>query len=134
MNKEELLALATKIIDKNKYAMVGINGLKKHPNIYALMKMKNEGLYKFYFTTKKDSNKIKQIKKNEKGCLYFYDEEEYQSVMIEGTFSIEKNETVPIADLYKLDPHDPFTFCTVVFETESLYVYTHYKTIKLRVK
>ena len=129
----EKLEAAKKIVDQSKYAMVGTISGKKYPNIRALSKIKQEGLSKFYFMTRANSKKVKQMKKNKKGCVYFYDEQTYQTVMLEGTFKIVPNTMMPIAEIYKLDPHDPFDFCTVIFDTESIYFYSNYETTRLEI-
>ena len=134
MEKLKLIEFAKTVVDKNKYAMLGTNSSKKYPNIFAMMKMENEGLEKFYFSTRETSRKVSQIKKGKKGCVYFYDADNYQSVMLEGTFKVVDNTTVPVAEIYKMDPHDPFEFCTIIFEKKYVNVYLNYETAKFELK
>ena len=133
MNKEQILNLAKEIIDSNEIAIVGSISLKKYPNVRALQKMKNEGFNTFYFSTRSDSMKVRQMKKRKKGCVYFYDRPTYSTVMLEGEFKIEPNTTVGVSKLYELDPTDPYTFVTIKFITKYIYVYTHYKTVKFEI-
>ena len=133
MTKDELLQLAQQIVDANDIALVGTISLKRYPNIKALKKMKNEGLKTFYFSTRLDSAKVKQMKRRNKGSIYFYDRASYQGVMIEGKYKVENNTTVGISELYSLDAHDPYNFCTVKFVAEAVYVYTHYQTVKIEI-
>jgi general stress protein 26 len=132
MTEQEILELATQVIDANDIALVGTISLKRYPNIKALKKMKNEGLKTFYFSTKINSAKVKQIKRRSKGSVYFYDRENYKGVMLEGHFKVENNTTVGISDLYELDAIDPYDFCTLKFVAEYIYVYTHYQTVKIK--
>lgn len=131
MTKEEILALAMEVIDANPIALVGTISLNRYPNIKALKNMKNEGLKTFYFSTRSDSAKVKQMKRRSKGSVYFYDKEKYNGVMLEGKFKVETNTSVGISELYQLDAHDPYDFCTVKFVAECVYVYTHYQTVKI---
>ncbi len=134
MNKEEVLKLANEIIDKNKYAMVATNALKGYPNVRALSTMKREGLELFYFSTRAESYKVKQMKRNKKGCIYYYSTDKYQSVMLEGKFIVEPNRDFDVAELYKIDYVDPYDFVTVKFQTENIYVYTNFQTAKINIK
>ncbi|MDD2180932.1 MAG: pyridoxamine 5'-phosphate oxidase family protein [Bacilli bacterium] len=134
MTKEEIIELARKIIENNKYAMIGTNSVKGYPNVRALTKMKHDGFELFYFSTRANSEKVKQMRKKNKGCVYFYNTDRYQSVMLEGTFFIEKNRDFDVSEIYKIDYDDPYDFCTIKFVTENIYVYTHFQTIKFNIK
>lgn len=134
MNKDELLSLANNIIDNNNIAMVATNAPKGYPNVRALTTMKREGLELFYFSTRADSNKVKQMKKNARGSIYYYDEKTYQTVMLEGKYKVEPNRDFDVSDIYKIDQVDPYDFATIKFYTESIYVYSHFQTAKVSVK
>lgn len=134
MTEEELINLAKKVIDASEIALVGSISLKRYPNVRALKKMKNDGLSTFYFSTRLDSNKVKQMRRRKKGCIYFYDRPTFTGIMIEGIFKIERNTTFGISSLYELDPHDPYEFCTIKFISKYLYIYTHYKTAKIKIE
>jgi outer membrane cobalamin receptor len=93
--------------------------------------MKNEGLKAFYFSTRLDSEKVKQVKRRKKSCIYFYDRQSYVGIMIEGSFRVERNTMFGVSELYDLNPHDPYEFCTMIFESKTLYVYKNYQTAKI---
>lgn len=133
MTEKEVIELAKEIIDNNKFAMIGTTSLKGYPNVRALTKMKNEGFEMFYFSTRADSAKVKQMKRKNKGCVYFYNADKYQSVMLEGTFLVEKNRDFDIAEIYKIDHVDPYDFCTIKFITKAIYVYYNFQTIKFTI-
>lgn len=131
MNREEVLNLVDEIIEKNPIAFMGTVNSNLFPNIKAMQTMKKEGINIFYFSTRSDSRKIKQIKGRKNGCIYYCDKENYQGVLIEGSFEIEKNTMFGISELYKLDAIDPFDFVTIKFKSKKLYVYTHYQTAEI---
>lgn len=132
MNKEDVLRIVKEVIDANEFALVGTKARMGYPNIKALMKMKNEGINKFYFNTKINSTKVKQMKRNKKGCLYFYDQKNYIGVLLEGTFKVEHNTSVGISKLYELDAIDPYDFCTVIFTTKYVNVYIQYQKARIK--
>ena len=134
MTKEEVIELAKKIIAENKFAIVGTTNLMGYPNVRALKVMKNENYEVFYFSTRANSYKIKQMKRKPKGCIYFYNTEKFESVMMEGNFKVEENRNFEISDIYKIDYDDPFDFAVIKFFPKTIYVYTHFQSVKLDVK
>ena len=133
MEQDSIKQLAMEVINSNKYALVGTTSLKRYPNIRALGKMKNEDLKVFYFMTRAESMKVKQMKRRKKGCVYFYDQNRYIGVMLEGRFEIEPNTTVGISEIYKIDPVDPYDFCTIKFTTKYVNVYNNYETTRFEI-
>lgn len=132
MNKEDVIRIANEVIDNKKIALIGTKSNKGYPNIKALLLMQREGLHKFYFSTKTNSTKVKQIKRRKKGCIYFYDEKNYIGIMIEGTFKVEHNQLFGISKLYDLDAIDPYDFCTIIFTAKTLHAYIQYQKIKIK--
>ncbi|HHW69117.1 MAG TPA: pyridoxamine 5'-phosphate oxidase family protein, partial [Tenericutes bacterium] len=128
----EIIKIVTEIIDEKNIALIGTKSNRGYPNIKALSVMKKEGLHKFYFSTKINSTKVKQIKRRKKGCIYFYDEKNYIGIMIEGTFEVEHNRSVGISKLYDLDAIDPYDFCTIIFTSKYLHAYLHYQKVKIK--
>jgi len=131
MNNNEILKYAEELIDKNQYAIVGTINKEKFPNIRALKIMKRDNLKTLYFSTKKTSEKVKQMKKNKKGCLFFYDTSTYSSVMLEGTFEIKDNVLFDVSTFFDLHP-EPYDFCNIIFTTKKIYVYTHYNGYEIK--
>lgn len=124
MKDIEILEFAEKIINTNEFTLIGFNGKKRFPNIAALKLMKKDKLKKLYFNTKYNSEKIKQIKKHKKGCLYFYDMVTFtfNNVLLEGIFKIEKNLSNGISNFYNSE-NAPDDLCTLIFETKKIYLY-----------
>jgi len=132
MNIESAMKIAKEVIDSSDIALVSTISSEKYPNTRALKKMKNDGFKTFYFSTKTKSNKIKQMKARKKGCIYFFNKEKHIGVMLDGKFKIELNTSVGISDLYKIDPLDPYDFCTIKFITRNVYVYNNFQTVKFK--
>jgi hypothetical protein len=130
MTHEDMKKLAYELIDLNKCAMVTTNGKGGFPYTRIMKVMKKDGLKEFVFVTRKDSNKIKQIKKSNKGSVYFYDEKNYHAVMFLGRFKITENNMFGIPNIYTIDPHDPFEYVVMIFKLDTMRVYNHYKTDK----
>lgn len=129
MDKESAMKIAKEVIDSNDIALVSSMSIERYPNIRALKKMNNDGFKIFYFSTRAKSNKVKQMKSHKKGCIYFFDKEKYIGVMLDGKFKIEPNTSVGISDIYKIDPVDPYDFCTIKFIVRNVQVYNNFETI-----
>lgn len=135
MTEQDILKNAEKIISSNQVAMIGTINKKKFPNIRALTIIKSYGFKTFYFNTKCDSDKMVQIKKNKKGCIYFYDTMTFtfSNVLIEGKFTIEPDTIIETPDFYKISSVTN-DFCTIKFEAINLYYYAPYQKYKISMK
>lgn len=133
MTNEECLKYSEDLISKNTYAIIGTISNKKYPNTRVLKVMKRDNLKTFYFSTKENSLKVKQIKKNKKGCILFYDESKFASVMIEGKFEIQENKLFEVSNFYDLDS-DPYDFCNLIFKSEILYLYVPYTKYEIKIE
>lgn len=133
MNKEMAMEIATSLVNANNNALIGTISEDKYPNIKALTKMKNEGLKVFYFSTNKSTTKVKQIRNNSIGCIYFFDPMRYIGVMLEGDFEItnDLNEIDP--NIYKPEGLKTDDFCTLKFTSKSLYVYSNFERIQFEI-
>ncbi|MDD3392321.1 MAG: pyridoxamine 5'-phosphate oxidase family protein [Bacilli bacterium] len=131
MTKEEILEIINKVIDEQKIAIIGTTSSKRYPNVKALRLMNREDINTFYFSTKRESLKVKQMKRRSKGSIYFYDKDKYVGIMFEGKFKVENNTKYGISELYKLDAIDPYDFCSVIFKATTVYFYMNYQTVKI---
>lgn len=131
MTKEEILEIINKVIDEQKIALTGTISSKRYPNIKALSLMSRDDIKTFHFSTKRESTKVKQMKRRSKGSIYFYDKEKYIGIMFEGKFKVENNTKYGISQLYKLDAIDPYDFCSVTFTAKTVYFYMNYQTVKI---
>jgi general stress protein 26 len=129
MDKDSAMKIAKEVIDSNDIALVSSISSERYPNTRALKKMKNDDFKVFYFSTRTKSNKVKQMKSHKKGCVYFFNKEKHIGVMLDGKFKIEPNTSVGISDIYKIDPVDPYDFCTIKFIVRNVHVYNNFETI-----
>lgn len=128
MTEQEIIQNAEKLVNSNEFALFGTITKQKFPNIRAMKVMKREGLKTFYFVTKKDSAKIKEIERRSKGCIYWYDTTTFtfSNLMIEGKLEIIDNTMFGISQFYDM-ASEPYDFCTIKFKAIKLHYYAPYK-------
>ena len=88
MDKREAMARGLEMMDKSKICMLGTNGDGGYPNIKAMMNLKHEGLKKIWFSTNTSSKRVQQIKKDNRACVYYVDDNEFKGLMLIGTTEI----------------------------------------------
>ncbi len=134
MTEQDILKNIEKLVSSSETAMIGTISKQKFPNIRAMKVIKRENLNTFYFSTKADSDKVIQIEKRKKGCIYFYDDITFtfSSVLMEGKFSIIHNSSLEISNFYKTS--ESSEFCIIKFEAINLYYYTPYNKYKVVIK
>jgi general stress protein 26 len=64
MKKEEVFERSLELANKSDIAMVGSNSDDGYPNIKAMLKIKNEGLKKIWFSTNTSSKRVAQFRKD----------------------------------------------------------------------
>ena len=88
MNKEEAFERGLELVNRSEIAMLSTIGEKGHPEIRGMIKVEAEGLKKIWFSTNTSSEKVKQLSKNSKTCVYFVDFEKWMGLMLVGTCQI----------------------------------------------
>ena len=105
------------------------------PNMRAmLVPRKMVGIKEFWFTTNTSSNKVRQIQKNNKACIYFFDKKLlYHGVMLLGTAEVctdeaSKKEIWHFGDTmyYKQGVTDP-DYCVIKFTAVKIKYYHAFK-------
>lgn len=91
MEKEQAQAIALELLGEAKTAYLGTIDKHGFPNIKAMLNLYNDGLKTFLFTTHSSSKHVKQIKRNNKGCIYFADENKFVGLMLVGTFTVSQD-------------------------------------------
>jgi general stress protein 26 len=91
MKKKDAFEKSLELANKSEIAMVGSNGDDGYPNIKAMLKMKNEGLKKIWFSTNTSSKRVAQFKKDPKACVYFVDMLKFKGVMLVGEMDIHQD-------------------------------------------
>lgn len=87
-NKKDALARASALIEKSGVCLLGTNGEDGFPNIKAMLNTKHDGLKKIWFATNTSSRKVQQLKQDNRACVYFLDDENFQGLMFCGTVEI----------------------------------------------
>ncbi|MGV8025146.1 MAG: pyridoxamine 5'-phosphate oxidase family protein [Anaerolineaceae bacterium] len=104
MEKSEILAFCTQVVEKSKFAyLTTINGLGE-PETRAMLNLYNRERYsalqnilpfppfEIFFTTNTSSEKMIQIEKNNKSCVYFVIESAWHGIMLNGDIEIVTDE------------------------------------------
>lgn len=128
MNQNIAAEIALEVISSNNFALIGTVNNIGNPNIKALIKIKQEGLKKFYFNTQSGSVKVSQMKNHKDGCIYFFDALRHIGVLLEGEFNIINNVDAGISEIYQAVAVDQFNLCTVEFTAKTAHVYKDYET------
>ncbi len=128
MNQNIAAEIALEVIGSNNFALIGTVNQAGNPNIKALVKIKNDGLKRFYFNTQIGSVKVSQMKNHKEGCVYFFDGMRHIGILLEGEFNIINNVDAGISEIYQAVAIDQFNLCTVEFVTKTVSVYKDYET------
>ena len=88
INKQEAITKSLALMDRAKICLLGTNGEDGHPNIKAMMNLKHEGLKKIWFSTNTSSKRVGQLRKDNRACVYYVDEDNFQGLMLVGTIEI----------------------------------------------
>lgn len=88
MKKEEAIEYGLALVNRSTIAMLGTIDAEGNPNIRAMIKNEHEGLKRIWFTTNTSSQKMAQLKKNPKACVYFVDFDKWMGLMLVGTIDI----------------------------------------------
>lgn len=77
------------LIDRQKTAFISTVAEGGYPSTKAMLAPRvRNGVKNFYFTTNTSSQKVAQYRKEPKGCIYFYDQNTFEGVMLRGTMEV----------------------------------------------
>lgn len=88
MDKQEAINEGLKLIEQSKICLLGTNGESGFPNIKAMLNMKHEGLKKVWLSTNTSSQRVQQLRKDNRACVYYVDEVNFKGLMLIGTIEI----------------------------------------------
>ena len=137
----DVFKLAMRIVEKNKFAMVGSIDDEGYPNMKVMYNARErEGIKVFYFTTNTSSLRVAQYRKDPKASLYFYDGRFFKGVMLKGKMEVlEDQETKDRIwrfgdEMYypkgKTDPD----YCVLRFTAQSGRVYENFGSAKFTIE
>ena len=79
---------SNELVENSKIVMVGSNGENGYPNIKAMMRLKHDSLKKFWLSTNTSTKMVERLKRDNKICLYFVDDDKFAGLMLVGTIEI----------------------------------------------
>lgn len=88
LTKQEAISQGLKLVEKLDFCMLGTNSENGFPNIKGLLNLKHEGLKRIWFSTNTSSKRIRQLRKNNRACVYYVDEKPFRGLMLVGTIEI----------------------------------------------
>jgi general stress protein 26 len=88
MDKQEAMAEGLQLIERSKICLLGTNGEEGFPNIKAVMNAKHEGMNRIWFSTNTSSRRVQQLRKDNRACVYYVDDQDFKGLMLTGTIQI----------------------------------------------
>ena len=88
MRKEEAMIDSLELINKCKVMTVASMGEDGYPQMKAVLKLENEGLYTIWISTNTSSKRVAHFRANPKASVYFADFEEYMGLMLVGDMAV----------------------------------------------
>jgi general stress protein 26 len=88
MDKQEAMMEGLRLIERSEICLLGTNGEDGFPNIKAVMNAKHEGMNKIWFSTNTSSRRVQQLKKDNRACVYYVDDQDFKGLMLTGTMQI----------------------------------------------
>ncbi len=86
--EEEIKKAALELVSGTPIVMLGNNGPDGYPGIKAMIKMENEGLRTFWFSTNTSSKRVGQLRKDGKACVYLVDMKSWRGLMLLGEVEV----------------------------------------------
>jgi general stress protein 26 len=88
MDKQEAMAEGLQLIERSKICLVGTNGEDGFPNIKAMLNAKHEGIKRIWLSTNTSSRRVQQLKKDNRACVYYVDDQDFKGLMLTGTIEL----------------------------------------------
>lgn len=88
MDKQEAMAQGLQLVERSRICLLGTNGEDGFPNIKAMMNAKHEGMNRIWLSTNTSSRRVQQLKKNNRACVYYVDDQDFEGLMLTGTIQI----------------------------------------------
>jgi general stress protein 26 len=88
ITKQEAISQGLELINASNICLLGTNSEDGFPNIKAMLNLRHEGLKHIWFSTNTSSKRVKQLKKDNRACVYYVDEKNFRGLMLIGTIDI----------------------------------------------
>lgn len=126
----------TNLINNSRTVLIGSISENGHPDIKAMLSPREiHGVKKIYFSTNRSSLRVSQFLKNPKASLYFYNEQNFEGVLLEGEITVITDQKVKDRIwregdtlYYKLGVTDE-DYCVLYFETKNGRFYNNFSSI-----
>jgi general stress protein 26 len=92
MSEKEALEKGLELADRSNIVMLANIDAEGYPHVRAMIKMENEGLDTAWMTTNTSSDKITQLEKDTRACLYFVDLEKWMGLTLVGIIEVLRDE------------------------------------------
>jgi general stress protein 26 len=141
MNVKEIERVAGNLIDSQKISIISSIDSDGFPNTTAMLQpRKREGIKTIYYSTNTSSNKVLNFIANSKACVYFFDSQSFEGVMLIGSIEIINDFTIKEmlwrdgdTLFYPLGIEDP-DYCVLKFTTKKGRYYSSLKTEKFDIE
>ena len=84
MTKQKAVKESLALVGKAVFAMLGTVDGKGYPDVRAMLRMENRGMKEIWFSTNTSSQKVAEIKRNPRACVYFIDFERWAGLTLTG--------------------------------------------------
>jgi general stress protein 26 len=84
----EIIDKSTTLVSRSITGVLGTIDENGNPEMKAMLKTAADGLNEFWFCSNTSSKRVSHIQKNPNACLYFYDEETFEGLMLTGKAEI----------------------------------------------
>jgi general stress protein 26 len=91
MDKKEAMARGRELVERSKTALPGTIGDKGAPKIKAMMNLKHDGLKDIWFSTNTSSKRVRELKIDNRACVYYLDETQFEGLLLMGTVEIRRD-------------------------------------------
>lgn len=126
-----MISKAEKILNRCMVTILTTIDKDNVPNTRALLKVKNQGVDKVWFTTNTSSRKVKEIRDNSNACIYAYTRVPFRGVTLQGNIYIVEDLEIKksfwknsMKTYYTLGVTDP-DYTLLCFETNSIAYYVN---------
>jgi general stress protein 26 len=138
MNEVEQKALA--LAERSGLAELGTLSQTGSPQIKAMMKTKQEGLKTFWFCSNTSSKRAARIAADGRACLYFYDPQTFEGLMLEGRAEVTRDSALlhefwqdGMEIYYPTGADDP-DYCVIIFRADSGNYYHGLKNVDFTIE
>lgn len=88
LTEEEALKQGLELMETQNFCLLATNGDNGFPNIKGMNNIRHEGLKRIWFSTNTSSRRVQQLKRDNKACVYYVNNEQFKGLMLIGEIDI----------------------------------------------